>query len=222
MSPGRWVGLGVLLATLPACGLLFGEPQDAAPTVPSPSDVPTVAAPLLTGEEAPELLPAGAGRLTHADISISLRRGELRLLVTPLDEGVIRTAAPDTWQRLSALAESYRTTAHLRPGADASDALFLVALQTETRSSTFEPGDLALSSQGIRHLPLDIRGLTPGWSRLRVDPGTVEMAIYAFPSSLDPSDGLELEYGEVRSRDWERKLPAILSEQARIRGQGDR
>ncbi|TVP79557.1 MAG: hypothetical protein EA352_00695 [Gemmatimonadales bacterium] len=220
MNRGRGVVTGLLLLVLPACGLLFREaPEDDPNAVPGPNDV-GARGELVTGGEAPDLIPSGAGRLSHSQISIVLQRGDLRMLVTPLDEGIIRTAAPDTWQRLNALAESYRTTAHLRPGADASDALFLVALHAETRSATFEPADVALTSQGVRHLPLDIQGLTPGWSRNRVDPRELEMAIYAFSSSLDPADGLELEYQEVRSRDWERRLPAILSEQARLMGRG--
>lgn len=217
------IGAGVLLlGTLTACGLLFEDPPAASPSVPNASAAGEEASSLVTGRAADDALPTGAGRLTHAQISISLQRGDLRMLVTPLDEGIIRTAAPDTWQRLAALAESWRATAHLRPGADPSDALFLVALQSESRSAGFEPADLALSSQGVRHLPVDVRGLTPGWARNRVDPSAVEMAIYAFPSSLDPADGLVLEYQEVRSRDWERKLPDILSEQARLMGRGAR
>lgn len=220
MNRGRGVVTGLLLLVLPACGLLFREAPQDAPNAVRDMEETGAGDELVTGEGAPELIPSGAGRLSHQEISIVLQRGDLRMLVTPLDEGIIRTAAPDTWQRLNALAESYRTTAHLRPGADAADALFLVALHAETRSATFEPSDMALTSQGIRHLPLDIRGLTPGWSRSRVDQGGLEMAIYAFSSSLDPADGLELEYQEVRSRDWERRLPAILSEQARLMGRG--
>lgn len=220
MTSRRALWLGAVLLTAPACGLLFEDPGPNAGPGWTAGDPNATADTLVTGPDADSLLPSGQGTLRHADISMSLRRGDLQILVTPLDEGIIRTAAPDTWQRLSALAESYRSTAHLRPGADASDALFLVALFTESRAVSFEPRDLALTSQGVRFLPVDVQGLTPGWARRLVEPGTTELGVYAFASGLDPADGLELEYQEVRSRDWEKRLPRILGEQVRIRSRG--
>mgnify|MGYP001058887056 CR=1 FL=1 len=43
------------------------------------------------------------------------------------------------------------------------------------------------------------------------------MAVYAFPDGIDLEQDLEVEYQELRSRDWDRVLPVIEAERARLR-----
>lgn len=43
------------------------------------------------------------------------------------------------------------------------------------------------------------------------------MAVYAFPDGIGLEQDLEVEYQELRSRDWDRVLPVIEAEWARFR-----
>jgi hypothetical protein len=211
--------LAVLLALglgTPGCGLLF---EDPGPPEPRPASGDPGGVTLPDEEEAREgaVIPPGFGTLRQDEITIRLRRGELELYAIPLDEGVIRTAAPDTWERLSALRRAHRDWFRDRTGSDAPYRLFLVALYTESEPLSFEAEELALVSGGIRFRLTGVRGLTPAWDRQRLQPGEAQMAVYAFPPEVTLDSDLELEYQEVRSRDWARILPVVLAEQARVR-----
>jgi hypothetical protein len=160
------------------------------------------------------------GTLRQEDLAIRIMRGGLEIFLIPLAESVTRTAAPDTWARLSALARTHRAWFQDRTGADTPYELFLAVLYADTQPALFEPEEIALVSNGLRHRLVGVRPLTPGWDQGRAIPGEPQMAVYAFPPeiALDRED-LEAEYLEVRSRDWSRLFPRIQAEQARIRGQ---
>lgn len=221
----RRVAVAVLLSALTAsgCGLLFREAPVVDPD-PAPDDTVEVATrdSARTSGAAPSLstetttLPAGFGTLRQEEISMRLDRGELQMLVTPLAESVTRTAAPDTWERLSSLAGAHRSSLRERTGAEAVQ-LFLVGLHSESQGVPFEPEDLTIVSRGLRFRPLEIRGLTPGWNRHRVGPRETLLAIYVFPDQIDLEREMELEYQEVRSRDWESVLLRIQAERGRVR-----
>jgi hypothetical protein len=226
----------LLLLLLPGCGLIFSESETGWPgdgaspgaaPAPAEGDSAPDAALLPPSEEAatPEAtagdpgadLPPGLGTLRQERISVDLRRGELQMRLTPLSESVTRTAAPDTWERLSALARSHREIFRQETGSDQELQLFLVALYSETETLPFEPGALTLVSRGVRHRPVEIRGLTPGWALQRVGGRETQMAVYAFPPQVDLEGELAVEYQDVRSRAWDRVLPEIQVERNRIR-----
>jgi hypothetical protein len=214
-----------LLAVLPlalsagGCGLLFddegppGPPGANATPVGDPTERPSD---VVRPADDTAGLPAGEGTLRHNEISVYLRRGELQLRVTPLAESVIRVAAPDTYERLSALGQGYQRMFLERTGAAVPFQLFLVAVHAEATAATYEPEDLTLVSRGLRYRPAEIRPVTPAWTRNRVEPQETLMAVYAFPPEVDLDGPLEVEYREVRDRSWERILPRIQAERARI------
>jgi hypothetical protein len=218
------VALGLGLGT-GGCGLLFEDPDAPAPRAADDE----AAVPALPGNQAdpndPVVraalaeaggLPAGLGTLRQEQIAIRVRRGELEMFVVPLHEGVTRTTAPDTWERLSALALSHRRWFRERTGSDAPYRLFLVALFTEAEPLAFEADELTLVSGGLRLRHVMVRGLTPGWDQQRLQPGESQMAVYAFPPEVVLSGDLEVEYREVRSRDWSRILPLVEAERRRV------
>lgn len=137
--------------------------------------------------------------------------------ITPLAESVTRTTAPDTWERLSALARVHREIFRQETGAEREFQLFLVALYSETETLPFEPGALTLVSRGARHRAVEIRGLTPGWALQRVGARETQMAVYAFPPQVDLEGEMAVEYQDIRSRGWDRILPEIQAERNRIR-----
>jgi hypothetical protein len=225
-AEGFRLGGGVLVAALLAgCGLLFaeGEGGDRSPSGATP---PTPDARVLQlpfeapGQEALSELPSGLGTLRQDQISIRLRRGEVEILVVPLEEAVIRTASPDTWERLSALGEGHRRWFRDRTGTEGAFRLFLVALYSESITEPFEEEELVLVSGGLRTRAVGIRGITPTWDQQRLLPGEAQMAVYAFPPEISLGPDLEVEYREIRTREWSRILPLVQSEQARIRARG--
>jgi hypothetical protein len=157
------------------------------------------------------------GTLLQEEISLALRRGELQILVTPLDESIVRLTAPDTYERLSALGRGYQDIFVERTGSAVPFELFLVSLFSEAVEVAFEPEALNLVNRALRYRPVDIRPLTPDWDSRRVLPRQTSMAVYAFPGDLDFQRPTEVEYQEVRSREWERVLPLIERERARLR-----
>jgi hypothetical protein len=159
----------------------------------------------------------GLGTLRQNEISMYLRRGELQVRVTPLDESVIGVTAPDTYERLAALARGHQEIFRERTGAAVPFQLFLVSLYTESVEVAFEPEALTIVSRGLRSRPVAIRAVTPGWETRRIFPRQTLLAVYAFTSDLDLEREVEVEYLEVRSRDWGAILIEIQRERARMR-----
>ena len=62
------------------------------------------------------MVPPGYGTLLQDQISLRLQRGDLLIKVTPLEEWVIRLTAPDTYDRLRSLVETFGPQADEPPG----------------------------------------------------------------------------------------------------------
>lgn len=204
---------GLALASalaLVGCGLIFQE--EGTPRVAEDRRTAAELAMDTAG------LPPGEGSLRQSEISVYLRRGELQMRITPLAESVIRTAASDTWEQLSALGDGHQRIFRERTGSAVPFQLFLVAVHAEAVAVEFEPQDLTLVSRGLRYRPVDIRPVTPNWTRQRVEARETLMAVYAFPPEVDLEGALEVEYREVRDRSWDEALTRIRAERNRIRG----
>lgn len=209
-APGPASVLPFLLSGAAAgCGLLFPE----VPIAPGATGGPASAA---EADAVPSPPPSGVGTLLQEDVSLLLRRGDLQVLVTPLTESIVRVTAPDTYQRLSALRRGYQEIFREETGSAVPFELFLVSLHSEFGDVAFEPEALAVVNRGLRYRPIDIRPLTPDWDQRRLGPRQSVMAIYAFSSELDLERPTEVEYQEVRSREWDRILARIEAERTRV------
>jgi len=218
-------GVILMAGFLAGCGLLFAEGEADQTASPAPSAAIPDRAPVSFPEASERVaglaeIPSGFGTLRQDQISIRLRRGEVEILVVPLEEAIIRTASPDTWERLSALGEGHRRWFRDRTGTEGAFRLFLVALYSESVTEPFEEEELVLVSGGLRTRAVGIRGITPTWDQQRLLPGEAQMAVYAFPPEISLGPDLEVEYREIRTREWSRILPLVQAEQARIRGRG--
>ena len=87
--------------TLPVCAVAAAVSLSACALPPGMEG--SGASPTESFETLP---PPGYGTLRQDEISLSLISGPLRILVTPLEESVTRVAAPDTYRRLSSMANS--------------------------------------------------------------------------------------------------------------------
>jgi hypothetical protein len=156
--------------------------------------------------------PTGFGTLRQEDVSIALTSGDLRLLVTPLQHSVTHVTAPDTEQRLNALA-----AAHTAPGREAGGGLFLVSLYSDRPDVAFVPEDIQLIAQGFRLRPISIEPLTPSWGERRLRQREQALAVYDFGIGVDLERELVLVYGLAESGQWSAILPRVQAERARVR-----
>ncbi|MEX0837224.1 MAG: hypothetical protein WD101_02750 [Gemmatimonadota bacterium] len=156
------------------------------------------------------LPPPGHGTLSQRDVSITLRSGDLQLMVTPLAPSVLVATAPDTYRRLDALAAPHRA----RPEAP---SLFLVSFFSDRPEVRFVPEEVQLVSRGMRARPIDILPITPGWGAGRVAQRDTETAIYMFDRSVDLESDLVLHYGLEQVSTWAVTLTRIQAERARAR-----
>jgi hypothetical protein len=194
----------VLLMVGLALGCGVGGPPGEPPAPPIPS----------TGEGG-LLVPPGFGTLLQDQISLQLQRGDLQIKVTPLEEWVIRLAAPDTYARLRGLVDTHGERA-ARSARTVDPTLFLVSLFSYRPDVVYEPEDLLLVNRGLRLRPLGIAPMTPSWGTQRLGQQETRMAIYAFEGGIDLEADLSVEYQDLRNEIWrERIVPLLQAERAK-------
>lgn len=142
---------------------------------------------------------------------MTLRSQDLEVMVTPLAESIIRVTAPDTYERLSGIAEASQYS------APSSSTLFLVSFFTQRPEVRFVPEEVQLLSRGLRLRPLAITPITPAWGQRRVQQRRTEMAVYAFSSEVDLESDLILAYGLEQAGSWSTILARVQAERARAR-----
>ena len=158
------------------------------------------------------LVPAGYGTLRQDEFTVVLRSGSLLVKVTPLAEAVIRLAAPDTYERLHALAESRRPAAGSGPVE-----LFLVSFFSYQPDVPFQPEDLQLLHQGRLLRAESVIPLTPGWGRQRLAQQETQSAVYVFSAGIDYELPLVVRYGFEQSDEWARIIQRLEVERAKVR-----
>lgn len=191
------IGAGLLMLAA-AAGAAAQTPDTAAPQ-----------------DRAGAQIPSGYGTLRQDQITVRIQSGRLLIKVTPLDEGVIRLAAPDTYGRLHSLAASRMEPAAQRAGV-AEPKLFMVSFFSYDPDIPFTPEDLQLQQQGRTLRPLAIIPVTPGWGKQRLDQQETELAIYAFEPSLDLAQPMAVRYGMDRSDAWTGIIPMLVAERAKV------
>lgn len=197
----RGFGFAFLLAFI-ACG---------AP--PAPGAVEPVAA-QETGER--PLVPAGFGTLKLDDETVSLRSGPLLVKVTPLDEGVIRLLAPDSYDRLHNIAEPRREQASAAAHG-VTPELFLVTFFSYEADVDFQPEDLQAFHQGRLLRPVAILPVTPSWGRQRLAQQEQQLAVYVFEGPIDYEQPIRIQYGLTSTDAWSRIIPRLELERQRVR-----
>ena len=201
--------LVVSAALLSGCGAGAQGPFAGSPPAGGPPD---------TLQEAPDtLVPPGYGTLIQDQISLRLQSGSLLIKVTPLDEGIIRLTAPDTYERLKGLAQVHGPRA-ARTAMTSETSLFLVSLFSYQPDVTYEPEDLQLVNRGLRLRPEGIAPITPSWGTQRLGQQEARMAVYAFAGEIEWESELVAEYQQLRNESWrDQILPLVEAERAKVR-----
>ena len=157
----------------------------------------------------------GFGTLKQDEFTLGIRSGALLVKVTPLDESVIRLAAPDTYARLHALAESRRAQAEQRTGSKAPE-LFMVSFFSYQPDVTFQPEDLQLDYNGKLLRPAAILPITPNWGANRMGQQEMSAAVYAFTDVIDFEQPLTAKYGMDQNDSWSKIVPVLQVERNKI------
>ena len=167
---------------------------------------------------AQDLPPAGFGSLRQDQVSVFLTTPSLSVRVLPLDEGVIRLLAPDTYSSLLQLRRSRAgdiAAAARRAGSD-SATVFVVTFFGVQPDSRFDPDQVYLSSQSTFYRPIGVVPLTPRWSEGTLGQREQAVAIYLFLPDIPVFQPFTLFYGNQRSDAWEASLRSLDSERARV------
>jgi hypothetical protein len=189
-----------------AAGCAPVAPPTAAVPVPVEEAVPVVE------DAAPNLPPAGYGSLRQDEFSVELTEGSVHVKTTPLTERVTRLAAPDTYDRLRALAGSRRLQADQMTEAVGAE-LFLVSFFSRDADVEYRPDELQLTHRGRLVRPVGIIPLTTGWGRQLLQPQQTQSAIYVFEPPFDYDLPLIVRYGLESSDDWQRVILPLLEEE---------
>lgn len=160
------------------------------------------------------LVPPGYGSLKQDEVSLSIRSGATLVKVTPLDEGVIRLLAPDTYRSLNALREARKAEATrnmMRPAE-----LFLVSFFSYEPDVTFLPEDVQLMYQGRLLRANAIVPVTSGWGRQRLGQQETQMAVYAVEGPFDYGQPFVVRYGMVQNDEWSNIVTRLATERAKV------
>jgi hypothetical protein len=168
-----------------------------------------------TARKAATQVPAGLGTLRQDEITVQLRTGSLLVKVTPLDETVIRLAAPDTYSRLSALVENRILDARRMAGSQ-DVSMYYVSFFSYSPDVPFQPQDLQLSYQGRILNAAAILPVSSGWGKQQLAQQESQSAIYVFSAMVDPTQPLTVRYGQQQSDDWTSIIRKLEVERAKV------
>jgi hypothetical protein len=181
---------------------------------PEPATAPPLAERPNSGSDAEELVPAGFGSLRQDDFSVEIADAGLHVKVTPLAEEVIRLAAPDTYERLHALARSRSLEAMGMTEAPADGAeMFLVSFFSRDPNVEYRPDELQLAHRGRTLRALGIVPLTTGWGRHLLQPQQTQSAIYVFDPPFDYGLPITVRYGLRQSDAWHHDIVTRLDDE---------
>lgn len=183
-------------------------------SAPQTTQAQTPAAPQDT---AGKTIPAGLGTLKQDEFTMGLRSEALLIKVTPLEEAIIRLAAPDTYNRLHALRESRIKDAKARTSSEGPQ-LFMVSFFSYQPDVTFQPEDLQIEHQGRALRAAAIMPLTPTWGKGRLGQQEIATAIYVFSEAFNYELPMVVRYGMYENGEWQRIIPKLQIERGKVTG----
>ena len=158
------------------------------------------------------------GTLSQSDLGLRLRSEELEIRFVPLNERVTRLLAPDAWQSLRGLRAGRQTSIDslARLNGLSDPGLALVTFYAQRDGARFDPQLLTLVSRGRFLRPVGVVPLSPGFSAQQLPQRGQAMAIFLYEEVIPVDESFTLTYDTLTSDDWERKLPMLERERARV------
>jgi hypothetical protein len=164
------------------------------------------------------LPPAGLGRLTQDQISVTLQSGDLQVRFLPLNEFLLRLLAPDGYASLSAIVRSRRAaidTAAQQNGI-ATPGLALVTFFATRANVTFQPQDLTFTVRNQVYRPVAIIPYSTNFGSQQLQTRGQSTAIYLYELPVPIFEQFQLGYEGVVSDGWAGALPTIERERDRV------
>lgn len=185
----------------------------------APATRPAAPALATADTNAAGIVPVGYGRLKQEAIALELRQTDLIVRLIPLDEGVIRTLAPDSYRTLRDIAESKRsvlTRVIAQRGLQRGN-LWYVQFYGLAPDARFSPLEVTITSGGREYRPIEVIPLSSRFGEQRVQPRDTQSAVYLFEDALDVNQPLVVAIGPDRSAGWTNVLRTLERERAFIR-----
>jgi hypothetical protein len=174
-------------------------------------------APVAATDTAGKSIPVGLGTLKQDEFTMALRAEALLIKVTPLDESIIRLAAPDTYNRLKSLRDSRVRDARARSAND-EPQLFMVSFFSYQPDVTFQPEDLQIEHQGRLMRPAAILPLTPTWGKGRLAQQEIASAVYVLTEPFNFELPITVRYSTFENGEWQRIIPKLQIERGKVSG----
>ena len=165
------------------------------------------------------VVPPGVyGTLSQNEIAVRLRTDELEIRFVPLDLRITTLLARDGAESLQRLVERNRPAIDSagRAAGISEPGLALVtffALQPGTR---FDPELLTLTARNQFLRPMAIVPLSPRFGAAQLNARESAMAVYIFEELLPVWEPFTVNYENLASREWERRLPQLQRERDRL------
>lgn len=206
----RLLGLVPALALLAGVGSVRAQQDSAGP-----------------GDQTRALPPAGYGTLRQNDATLRIETETLLIQIMPLDEGVIRLLANDTYASLHRLRESKSEEierAASRWGIR-QPTLFLVTFFGRQAQARFFPEILQVTSQNRLFRPEEIFPLSPLWSGQQLNQRETARAIYLYEDGIRLANHVIVSYDRFSTDAWalivrvlDAERGAVLARAAREQG----
>jgi hypothetical protein len=165
-----------------------------------------------------DLLPVGLGSLSQDDLAVRLRTDALEVRFVPLDERMIRLLAPDAYRSLHALRirERARIDSVAREAGFSAPSAVLVSFYARQPGARIQPELLTVGVRSRQLYPLGIIPMSASFSSQQLELRQPATAIYLYEEQLPIAEPFTVSYGGVTSNEWQRKLPTLERERARI------
>ena len=208
-----------------ACAwLLFVGVACSSPSSSTAQPQPGIPTRVSRDSTSASLVPPNFGTLKQEDISIALQQNGVRITAIPLDENVIRTLAPDSYRALHATLETKRQQIMQRASLRGihEPRVWYVVFTGLVPDARFIPTDITVTSGGREYRPIDVIGLSNGFSEQRLQPRETQKGLLVFDESLDVGQPIVVIMGSERNSDWSTDrsdsiLSRIEAERAQIR-----
>jgi hypothetical protein len=163
-------------------------------------------------------LPPGFGSLTQNDLALRMGNEDLDIRFVPLSPRIAPLLAKDAFQSLRSLVESHRRaidSVAARAGVS-QPGLALVSFFGQRPDVRFDPQILTLLVRNREFRPLGVLPLNPRFTSQQLGLREQASALYLYEEDIPIDDSFTLSYGSMSSDDWQRKLPLLDRERARV------
>jgi hypothetical protein len=165
------------------------------------------------------VIPPGVyGTLSQNEIAIRLRTDELEIRFVPLDIRITTLLARDGAESLQRLVERNRPAIDSagRAAGISEPGLALVTFFAQQPGARFDPELLTLTARNQFLRPMAIVPLSPRFGAAQLNARESAMAVYIFEELLPVWEPFTVNYENLVSREWERRLPQLQRERDRL------